>query len=104
VDEVLRWFAEENIEYLNAVPNIVWGEGKTAETRLFAPGLPGGRLEHLLCQMGWALTHGQEGGLFVLIGRRQANPLTEPVPFHSSTTGTLLQSLTNRKADSDAAE
>jgi SAM-dependent methyltransferase len=70
VDEVLGWFARAGLEYVNAVPKVVFGEVFTEHEDLFEPGIKGSRADHLLTQAGWAFAHGWEGGLFVLIGRR----------------------------------
>lgn len=70
VDEVLGWFATAGLAYVNAVPKIVFGEEFQPDEPLFERGVAGSRLDHLLCQAGWAFTRGVEGGLFVLIGRK----------------------------------
>ena len=70
VDEVLRWFRVAGFEFVNGIPKFVFGEKFEAKEQLFEPGIPGSRWEHLLCQAGWAFSHGWEGGLFVMIGRK----------------------------------
>jgi len=71
VDDVLGWFAENGIVYLNAVPKIVPFEGMAADEKLFEPHDPGSRLDHLLAQLGWIVTKGSEGGFFILIGHKR---------------------------------
>lgn len=72
VDEVLRWFDEEGIEFVNALPKIRFGETLTPDEQLFEPRDPGTKLEHLVCQLGWIFTQGKDGGFFILIGRKPA--------------------------------
>jgi SAM-dependent methyltransferase len=65
--EVRRWFAENGIDYVRAYPSALLGE--TADD-LFAPETDHWLPEAWLAQIGWMGTLGQEGGLFVTIGRR----------------------------------
>ena len=50
VDEVLEWFRENELGYVNAVPGIRLGDGFDPSLRLFDPLEPGNRFEHLLVQ------------------------------------------------------
>lgn len=75
VDEVLRWFDEAGLRYVNAYPRVTFGgergeDGQERPPRLFAPARPGGALEHVLVQLGWMFTIGREGALFDLIAQR----------------------------------
>lgn len=65
--EVQNWFAENGIEYVRAYPNAMLGEEPEG---LFEPASDNWRIEGWLAQIGWMRTLGQEGGLFVTIGRR----------------------------------
>jgi SAM-dependent methyltransferase len=65
--EVRRWFAENGIEYLRTYPSLLMG--KETEN-LFAADEDYWPLEAFLSQLGWMTTLGQEGGLFVTVGRR----------------------------------
>ncbi|PIU44776.1 MAG: 2-polyprenyl-3-methyl-5-hydroxy-6-metoxy-1,4-benzoquinol methylase [Ignavibacteriales bacterium CG07_land_8_20_14_0_80_59_12] len=71
VDEVLRWFDEERIQFLNAVPKISLTEDFSSDEQLFASHRQGSRTEHFLKQAGWMVTLSKEGGFFVMIGRRR---------------------------------
>jgi len=65
--EVHRWFTDNGVEYLRTYPSLVLNE----EGRdLFAAAPDYWPFEAWLCQLGWMFTLGQEGGLFVTIGRR----------------------------------
>jgi SAM-dependent methyltransferase len=65
--EVQHWFAENEIEYLRSYPNTHMDED---DAPLFEPTTDNWGFENLLAQFGWMRTLGQEGGLFMVIGRR----------------------------------
>src|SRR5262245_28161635 len=71
VDDVLDWFDENGIDYVNAVPRIVPFERLAPDEKLFEPHDRGSRRDHWLAQLGWILTKGGEGGFFILIGRKR---------------------------------
>ena len=70
VGEVLKWFQQNNIEYMNSISKIRLGAQSTLGDQLFEPHDPGGALDHFLCQLGWIFTKGREGGFFITIGRK----------------------------------
>ncbi len=70
VDEVLDWFRNHKIEYINSIPKIRLSDQFQPKDRLFEPHDPGSRLDHLLCQLGWIFTKGKEGGFYITIGRK----------------------------------
>jgi SAM-dependent methyltransferase len=65
--EVQGWFDENGVEYVRAYPSALIGEDADD---LFAPAADNWRLEAWLAQIGWIPALGQEGGLFVTVGRR----------------------------------
>lgn len=65
VDEVLGWFDETHVKFLNSVPHIACGYG------LFEEHSRGSKLERLAKQVGWMFTIGREGGLFVMVGEKK---------------------------------
>jgi ubiquinone/menaquinone biosynthesis C-methylase UbiE len=71
VDDVLDWFAKNDIEYVNSVPKITIGSQFNENERLFEQQPEGSRLDHLLCQLSWIFTEGRDGGFFITIGRRR---------------------------------
>ncbi len=71
VDEVLSWFDQAGVDYVNAMPKFVYGEAFSEEEDLFEPGIRGSRMGRTLAQCGWAFTYGWEGGLFVIVGRKR---------------------------------
>jgi SAM-dependent methyltransferase len=70
IDHVLGWFADNGIDYVNAVPKILPFQSLAPGEKLFEPHDPGSRLDHLLAQLGWIFTKGAEGGFFILIGHK----------------------------------
>jgi hypothetical protein len=65
--EVQGWFAENAVEYLRAYPSAMLCEDSE---ELFAPAEDNWYLEGWLAQLGWIGALGHEGGLFVIVGRR----------------------------------
>ncbi|WP_249156993.1 carbamoyltransferase C-terminal domain-containing protein [Bradyrhizobium sp. KB893862 SZCCT0404] len=70
IDEVLGWFAENNIDYLNCYPSIA-GSGGDAVDFLSASD-PGSKSARLITQLSWLATTSEEGALFIMSGRRRA--------------------------------
>ena len=73
IGEVLRWFEENDVEYLNCVPPILGTDGEGAES-LFAATQPGSAYQRAVTQLAWLWTIGREGAIFDLIGRRRGGP------------------------------
>ena len=71
VDEVLNWFRENDVTYLNCLPEII-GARKNLPDGMFAETNPGSKTTRVLTQLSWLGTIAAEGGLFVMIGRRNA--------------------------------
>jgi SAM-dependent methyltransferase len=72
MDEVLRWFAQDDVTFVSSLPRPRPFESLGEHDALFAPTSPGTRADRLLAQLVMAVTGGTEGGLFLMIGRRQA--------------------------------
>jgi SAM-dependent methyltransferase len=60
VGDVLAWFRDGGVDYVNSVPNIRIGHGLT-----------GSALDHLVTQLGWIVSQSREGGFFITIGRKR---------------------------------
>ena len=70
VDEVLEWFAENDVEYLNCSPPILGTDGEDASD-LAAKTSPGTKYQRIVTQLSWLATIAREGALFDMIGRRR---------------------------------
>ncbi len=73
VDEVLKWFHRNQIDFVNAIPKIALTEDFSGSERLFDPHDVGTRVEHLVRQLSWIFTQGREGGFFLMIGRKKSS-------------------------------
>ena len=71
IDEVLKWFSENDIDYLNVSPAILGTKGETAAS-MFSETDPGTLYQRLVTQLSWINTIAREGGLFDVIGRRKS--------------------------------
>lgn len=69
IDEVLHWFRESNVDYLNCYPPII-GSGSSRD--LTSPTSPRSKIERIVTQLSWLATTSPEGALFVMFGRRTA--------------------------------
>lgn len=71
MDEMLRWFDDNGLEFVRAVPTTLFGAEVDTDYRrsLFDPQPRGSRLDRLFSQCSQMLSD-TEGGLFVMIGRR----------------------------------
>jgi SAM-dependent methyltransferase len=65
--EVQGWFDENGIKYVRSFPSALMGED---QGEMFAWAADNWRPEGWLAQLGWIHALGQEGGLFVTVGRR----------------------------------
>ena len=71
IGEVLGWFEENNVEFLNCSPAILGTKGEEAPS-LFAPTSPGSAYQRVVTQLSWLGTIAREGSLYDMIGRRRA--------------------------------
>jgi len=71
IDEVLRWFKETNVSFIRSIPSTIYGKelSLTQRESLFDPVDPMTHAERLLVQIGNTFGN-QEGGLFMVIGRK----------------------------------
>jgi len=69
--EVLGWFRDCGVEYVRAFPSILLDE---TDEDLFAPDPDVWGFEAWVAQLGWMGSLGHEGGLFIMVGQRRAEP------------------------------
>lgn len=70
IGEVLTWFEENDVEYLNCSPPILGTDGEDAAS-LFGRTTPGTAYQRLVTQVSWIGTIAREGALFDVIGRKK---------------------------------
>jgi len=74
VDEVLRWFAANDVDYVSSFPKAELSASGQVE-KIFrarrAGRLGRSRLAHVLVQLAWIATQNAGGGYFVTIGRKR---------------------------------
>lgn len=70
IDEVLGWFEENDVDYLNCSPGILGTDGENIET-LFEATDRGTAYQRMITQLSWLFTIAREGALFDVIGRRR---------------------------------
>ena len=69
LDEVLRWFNKNNIEYINSIPSCNFGDRNDLE--LFQKTENGTFLSRLFSQISMIFNYlGSDGGLFIVIGKK----------------------------------
>jgi SAM-dependent methyltransferase len=69
MDEVLRWFERNRIEFISSIPSIGDVEFREDE-QLFEQHNTGNRLDRLSSEIEMLLSGGPDGGLFIMIGRK----------------------------------
>ncbi len=70
IDEVLGWFEENEVEFLNASPPILGTDSENGGD-IFAKTDQGNKAKRIVTQIGWLSSIAREGALFDLIGRRR---------------------------------
>jgi 2-polyprenyl-3-methyl-5-hydroxy-6-metoxy-1,4-benzoquinol methylase len=72
IDEILGYFAENNIEFINCAPPILDTSSET-NSGLFDSSEPGTRFQREITQLFWLGSIAREGSLFDMIGRKASN-------------------------------
>ena len=70
-DGVLRWYDENGFDFVNAIPKLSVLQPFSPNERLFEPAERGSRLDRALVQAKMIVTGSQEGGFFIMIGRKR---------------------------------
>jgi len=69
--DVQRWFSDNGVEFLRTYPNALLGEDPADEVDLFSFAGDDWWLENWIAQLTWVARLSHDGGLFVVIGRRE---------------------------------
>jgi SAM-dependent methyltransferase len=72
IDEVMNWFRENGVTYLNCFPHIIGTASAGESGGLFASTDPGSRMARMLSQASWLGSISADGALFMMIGRRDS--------------------------------
>jgi hypothetical protein len=70
LDEVLIWFENNNIEFINSIPSCCWQN--SVNQQLFEQTPKGSKLTRFFSQIFMLFSNlGSDGGLFVVIGKKK---------------------------------
>ena len=69
IDEVLQWFEENSVEYLNCSPPVLNTDAENA-TSIFTKTSPGTAYQRIVTQISWLGSIAREGSLFDVVGRK----------------------------------
>ena len=70
ISEVLKWFDNNNFDFVNAIPKVKPFSPITINEKLFKKSSKGNILHHFLSQIGTIKSGYKEGGLFLMIGKK----------------------------------
>lgn len=71
VDQILRWFKNGGVEYINSIPKLSIFNRFDLNEKLFEKNSEGSFPTRLLIQLGMCFSSGRTGGLFLMIGRKK---------------------------------
>ncbi len=71
IGEVMEWFDENKVSYLNAYPSIMGTDGSKTGEDLFKRTLPGSSVARAATQISWLSSIANEGALFIVTGRKE---------------------------------
>ncbi|MHC4752267.1 MAG: class I SAM-dependent methyltransferase [Planctomycetota bacterium] len=72
IGEVLKWFDQTDFEFVNGIPKVKAFEAFSKQEKLFKPNLKGNWIDHLIVQTNLMFRGSEEGGFFIMIGRRSS--------------------------------
>jgi len=70
MDEVLGWFDRYGVDFVNGIPRLD-SKPFSPDEALFEPQSPGRVIDRVATQLEMLLSGGQDGGLFIMIGRKK---------------------------------
>ena len=71
VGEVLTWFNQNSIDFVNSIPKLKAFESFVKNEKLFKPNPIGNCLDHFITQTRLLFSGSKEGGFFIMIGRKR---------------------------------
>lgn len=72
IGEVLGWFKRTGFEFVRSIPKSNLGSHFSSSEKLFVPEKSGNRLERFLIEISLTFTGTEEGGFFIMVGRKIA--------------------------------
>ncbi|MFQ5428882.1 MAG: carbamoyltransferase N-terminal domain-containing protein [Phycisphaerae bacterium] len=72
--EVLNWYEKNGFDFVNGIPKFRPWDPFSANERLFEPAERGSLVDRALAQAKMIVTGSQEGGFYIVIGRKQGGP------------------------------
>lgn len=72
IGEGIRWLDSVGFDFVKSIPSSKPFRPLARDTNLFEPEEPGNTFERLMVELGMAARGSQEGGFFIIIGRRPA--------------------------------
>ena len=70
IGEVLSWFDEAGIRFVNSIPRSRPFRPFSDSDRLFAPEDPGNAVERAMVELSMLFRGSREGGFFIMIGQK----------------------------------
>ena len=71
IGEVLKWFKKNDFEFVNAIPKVKPFSPITINEKLFRLNPKGNIVDHFITQLNSIIGGYREGGLFIMIGKKQ---------------------------------
>lgn len=71
IGEVLEWFQATDFDFVRSIPRSVPLQPFSSKENLFKPERPGNMIERFLVEMGMVFRGSQEGGFFIVIGKKK---------------------------------
>ena len=72
IGEVLKWFDQTGFDFINSIPKSKAFKAFSRQEKLFNPNPRGNGLDHLVVQTNLMFRGSQEGGFFVMIGKKKS--------------------------------
>lgn len=69
--EAIGWLEQAGFEFVNSIPSTAAFRSFSADEKLFAPQAAGTALDRFLVEAGMAFTGSQQGGFFIVIGKKK---------------------------------
>jgi 2-polyprenyl-3-methyl-5-hydroxy-6-metoxy-1,4-benzoquinol methylase len=76
IGQTLRWLDETGFRFVKSIPISKPFRSFAEDEKLFVPDEPGNAFERLLVELGMIASGSREGGFFIVIGRKEAAPLS----------------------------